>query len=171
MKVIIGSDHAGLELKQYLKPYITDSLGHELEDVGVYEAKPADYPDIALKVMKRVRAHEGSRGILLCSTGQGMSMTANCYKRIRTALCPNTHEAEMSRKHNDANILAMGSDIVNHGIARNIVRKFLITDFSNEERYKRRIEKMESLKKKLEVGWVEKIKEKIKNKMIFKDSN
>lgn len=151
MKVFIASDHAGYDLKKYLKPYIEDSLKCGLEDVGVYEPKPVDYPDIALKLMKNVLAHEGSRGILLCSTGQGMAMSANCYRGIRTALCHSEHDAAMSRKKNNANVLAMGSSGIDYGIARNIVREFLTTDFSKEERHIRRIEKMEKRKKKLRI--------------------
>lgn len=153
MKVIIASDHGGWELKQYLIPYIKNSLKYELEDVGIYEPKAVDYPDIALELMKRVLNYKGSMGILLCSTGQSMCIAANCYKGIRTALCHDVYEAGMSRKHNDANVLAMGSKTVNHGIARNIVREFLTTDFSNEEEDLRRIKKMEKRKKKLRTRW------------------
>lgn len=162
MKVFTGCDHAGLELKKYLIPYIEGSLGLELEDVGVYEAKQTDYPEIALAVMKKVLANKGSMGILICSTSHGMYMSANCYKGIRTASCHSVYSARMSREHNDANILAMGNDIVNHGIARNIVKEFLNTDFSNEERHVRRIEKMEKLKRELKVGWMETLRKKLK---------
>ena len=152
MKVFIGSDHAGLPLKHYLIYFIERFLGYDLEDVGAYDAKPVDYPDIALDVMKKVLKHEGSMGLLICATGQGMNMAANCYKGIRTALCHDVYLARRSREHNNANILALGREIaVDYGMVRDIVRIFLTTPFSNEERHVRRIKKMERPKKKLEL--------------------
>jgi len=141
-KIYIGSDHAGYELKNQLKKYI-ESLKFDVVDVGVFSPESADYPDIAKKVAKKVLNNSSAYGLLICGTGIGMSIAANRFKNIRAAECANEKMAELSRKHNNANILCLGARILNFAAAKKITRKFLQTDFESEARHLRRIKKIE----------------------------
>jgi ribose 5-phosphate isomerase B len=149
MKIAIGSDHAGFELKKELIEYIT-SLNHQYEDFGTYNEDSVDYPDFGIKVGRRVVNGECARGVLVCATGIGMSITVNKIKGIRAALCCNTMTAKLSRQHNDANILVLGAKIVEPDIAKEILRIFLETDFSYEERHVRRLNKIKELERAAE---------------------
>ena len=142
MKIAIGSDHGGFELKQAVMEHLTER-GIEFKDFGCYDSKSCDYPDIAKPVAHAVADKEYDFGILICGTGIGMSITANKIKGIRAALCSDCFSAEATRLHNDANILAMGGRVVGPGLALKIVDTFLDTPFSNEERHIRRINKIE----------------------------
>lgn len=141
MKVLLGSDHAGFHLKEDLKKFI-QSLGHEVEDYGIYTDEPFDYPDVAIRLAKDVAEGKGARGILICGTGVGMSIAANKVKGIRAALCHDVFSARASREHNNANILTMGERVIGKGLAREIVKVWLETDFQGE-RHARRLEKIE----------------------------
>lgn len=141
MKVLLGSDHAGFYLKEDLKVFI-QSLGHEVEDYGVYTDESSDYPDVALRVAEDVVKGKGERGILVCGTGVGMSIAANKVRGIRAALCHDVFSARASREHNNANILTMGERVIGKGLAREIVKVWLETDFQGG-RHARRVEKIE----------------------------
>lgn len=140
MRILIGSDHAGFRLKEDLKGYIA-SLGHEVEDYGVYEDAPFDYPDVAFRVAEDVAQGKGDRGILICGTGVGMSIAANKVRGIRAALCHDVFSARASREHNDANILTMGERVIGAGLAREIVRVWLESSFQGD-RHARRVAKI-----------------------------
>jgi ribose 5-phosphate isomerase B len=141
LKVLLGSDHAGFYLKEDLKVFI-QSLGHEVEDYGVYTDESSDYPDVALRVAEDVVKGKGERGILVCGTGVGMSIAANKVRGIRAALCHDVFSARASREHNNANILTMGERVIGKGLAREIVKVWLETDFQGG-RHARRVEKIE----------------------------
>jgi len=141
LKILLGSDHAGFYLKEDLKAFV-QSLGYEVEDYGVYTDESSDYPDVALRVAEDVVRGKGERGILICGTGVGMSIAANKVRGIRAALCHDVFSARASREHNNANILAMGERVIGKGLAREIVRVWLETDFQGG-RHARRVEKIE----------------------------
>ncbi|CAK7010075.1 MAG: Putative sugar phosphate isomerase YwlF [Desulfovibrio sp.] len=138
--VYMGSDHAGLALKETLCSALRD-MGWTVEDVGAYTGESCDYPDFAHTVCTRV-LETGSFGILICGTGIGMSMTANRHKGIRAALCTHEFHARATREHNDANILCLGERVTAPGLAVELAKIFLTTEFAGG-RHQRRIEKIE----------------------------
>lgn len=140
MRVLVGCDHAGFHLKEDLKEYLL-SLGHEVEDYGVYSDDSADYPDVAFRVAEDVVLGKGDRGILICGTGVGMSIAANKVRGVRAALCHDVFSARASREHNNANILTMGERVIGRGLAREIVRVWLESEFMGD-RHARRIAKI-----------------------------
>ena len=142
MRIALGCDHRGLNLKQAIASLVSGA-GHNCEDFGCYNAASVDYPDIARKVAEAVAGGEFDRGILICSTGIGMSITANKVKGIRAALCHNPFTACRARQHNDANVLCLGSDIVGQGMAEETVRVFLDTGFEGG-RHARRLDKIKA---------------------------
>jgi len=146
MKIAFGCDHAGVELKKELINY-TISLDYEYEDFGTYNEDSVDYPDFGIKIAKRVANGEFERGVLICGTGIGMTITANKIVGIRAALCCNTMMARLCREHNDANILVLGARIVAPTSAKEILKVFLETEFSNEKRHIRRLNKIKELEK------------------------
>lgn len=141
MKLAVASDHAGFEMKEKIREHLT-SEGHTVEDFGCYSAESCDYPDYARKLCETVLAKTCERGVLICGTGLGMSYTANRYKGIRAALCMNTRMAEMSRAHNDANVLVLGSRLIDCAAARDILRVWMETPFEGG-RHLRRIRKID----------------------------
>jgi ribose 5-phosphate isomerase B len=134
----IGCDHAGYELKNEVMEHLRERK-IEFKDYGTYSKESCDYPVFAKKVAKAVASGEAERGILICGTGIGISISANKVKGIRCALCHDCFSAEATRLHNDANILAMGGRVIGTGLALKIVDIFLDTPFSGEERHKKRI--------------------------------
>ncbi len=143
MKVIIGSDHAGFDLKNTCKAYLeTKSDIDTLFDAGVFTRESSDYPDIAHKVAHVVSTGEYSRGILICGTGLGMSITANRHKGVRAALCHNLYTAKMGRLHNDANILVLGARVIGEGIALEMLDVFFETVFEGG-RHQIRLDKID----------------------------
>ena len=140
MRVIIGSDHGGFRLKQEIRNLL-EEMGIAYEDVGCDCSDSVDYPDYALPVAERVAKGEFDRGILVCGTGIGMSIAANKVKGIRCAVVSDEFSARMSREHNDANVLALGERVVGPGLAREIVRIWLTTDFAGG-RHGRRVAKI-----------------------------
>ena len=138
----IGCDHAGYELKQEIIKHLEEK-GIEYKDFGCYSEEAVDYPVYGKLVGHAVADGECEKGILICGTGIGISITANRYKGIRAALCTDCFCAEATRQHNDANILAMGGRVVGPGLAIKIVDTFLNTPFSGAERHARRIGKIE----------------------------
>lgn len=147
MKIAIGSDHAGFELKRDLCDFIK-GLGHEISDLGTNSTCSVDYPDYAEAVANSVSQGIYDRGILICGTGIGMSIVANKFKNIRAALCNDIYTAKMSRLHNDANILCMGSRVIGKGLAMEIVKTWLETDFEGD-RHAKRIEKINFIERKV----------------------
>ena len=146
MKIYIGSDHGGFELKQALVPFLID-LGHEVDDQGTDSSASVDYPNYAKKVGQAVVADKVSLGIVICGTGIGISLAANKVKGIRCALLSDVVSARLTREHNDTNMMAMGAGIVGNILAQQIVDTWLGTEFSGGERHQRRIDKMMALEK------------------------
>ena len=140
VNIAIGCDHAGFELKEHLKAFL-ESEGHKVEDCGTYDEQSVDYPDFASKVADAVAAGSTERGLLICGTGLGMSMTANKVKGIRAALCHDSYTARMAREHNDANILVRGGRGTGKGLAEEIASIFMTTPFAGG-RHTRRVEKI-----------------------------
>ncbi len=140
--IAIGCDHGGFELKQEIMKHLQDR-NLEYKDFGCYSTDSVDYPEYGKAVANAVAAGECERGILICGTGIGISITANKVKGIRAALCTDCFMAEATRLHNDANILALGGRVVGAGLALKIVDTFLDTEFSNDERHIRRIAQIE----------------------------
>ena len=143
MRVAVGSDHRGIELKKSIIDLLK-KLGYEYNDFGGYSDDPVDYPDIAKEVALAVAGRKYDHGILICGSGIGMSIAANKVKGVRAALCCNVLNAERARLHNDANILCLGQGIVGEKIALNIVKAYLLTSFEGG-RHERRIEKIKSM--------------------------
>ena len=148
VKLVIGCAHGALELKEAVKKVLAEFDDIQVEDMGTYTEASVDYPDIAEKVCGKITAGEADRGILLCGTGLGISIAANKVKGIRAALCHDVFSARMSREHNDANVLAMGGRVIGFGPAGEIVRTWVTTEFSHDERHQRRIDKMMALAEK-----------------------
>ena len=136
--IALGCDHGGYDLMQEVIAHL-DEKGIEYKNFGTFDTKSTDYPIYARKVVKSILSGESEKGILICGTGLGISITANRFKGIRAAVCHDCFSAEATRQHNDANILAMGGRVVGPGLALMIVDTFLNTPFSEDERHKRRI--------------------------------
>ncbi len=145
MKIAIASDHGAYALKEHLKEYLT-AQGHELSDCGTHSAESCDYPDFGAAAARMVASGACERGIVLCTTGIGISITANKVKGIRCALCHDPWSAEMTRRHNDANMLAMGAGVVGPNLAERIADVFLSTGFEGG-RHQRRVDKVMALEK------------------------
>ena len=141
--IALGCDHGGYDLMQEVIAYL-DGKGIAYKNLGCDDSKTSvDYPDYGRKVAKAILSGECDKGIVICGTGIGISITCNRYKGIRAALCSDCFSAQATREHNDANILAMGGRVVGPGLAVKIVDTFLNTEFSEDERHKRRISKIE----------------------------
>ncbi len=145
MKIIIGSDHAGFELKEMLRQELTAS-GYELIDVGAYAYdKDDDYPDSAAAVARAVAGGQGERGILLCGSGVGASIAANKIKGVRACLCHDIYSATQGVEHDNMNVLCLGGAIVGPALARKLVAGFLAAKYQAEERFERRLQKVLAL--------------------------
>ena len=140
MKISIASDHGAYELKERLKAHMAEQ-GHEVLDQGTYGPESCDYPDFGRAAARLVSDGTCDRGVVLCTTGIGMSMVANKVEGVRCALCHEPLSAEMTRRHNDANVLAMGAGMVGPELARRILDVFLTTPFDGG-RHQRRVDKM-----------------------------
>ena len=138
--IALGSDHGGLALKQHVMKYL-DAHGLAYKDYGCYTSESCDYPDFGRAAAEAVASGECDRGIVVCTTGIGISIAANKVKGIRCALCTDPLMAEMTRRHNDANMLAMGAGIVGYNLAERMVDVFLTTEFEGG-RHARRVDKI-----------------------------
>ncbi len=138
MKVAIGCDHGGIDLKQTVVAVLQE-LGHEIDDQGCFSEESVDYPNFAQAVCSLVKDGSCERGILVCGTGIGMSMAANRFPEIRAALCTETFSARMSREHNNANVLCLGARVTGPGLAAEIVRTWMTVDFAGG-RHQQRID-------------------------------
>lgn len=143
MKIAMASDHGGLDLKKRVKQYL-EECGHQVVDFGTYTADSCDYPDFARPCAEAVANGSCERGIVVCTTGIGVSIVANKVKGVRCALCTNSDMATMTRRHNNANVLAMGQRYVDFDTAKQIVNAFLSTPFDGG-RHQRRVDKIETL--------------------------
>ena len=146
MKIAIACDHGALDLKNMLLAHL-ESKGHQVTDFGTHTTASCDYPEFAAAAAKAVASGECERGIVLCTTGIGVSITANKVKGIRCALLSDVVSARLTREHNDTNMMAMGAGIVGNLLAQQIVDTWLETEFSGGERHQRRIDKMMALEK------------------------
>jgi ribose 5-phosphate isomerase B len=146
MKIALGADHGGFELKEEINKYLKENA-YEVKDFGTYSTESCDYADYSLKVAEAVANKEFDFGILICGTGIGIGIAANKVPGIRAALCSDTFSAHATREHNDANILTMGQRVVGAGLAIDIVKTFLETKFEGD-RHIRRINKISDIEKK-----------------------
>jgi ribose 5-phosphate isomerase B len=149
MRIVLGSDHAGFEMKQELVAFVKQ-LGYETLDVGTNSTAAVDYPDFAEAVGEAVRSGVADRGILICGSGVGASVAANKLPGIRAGLCHDCYSAHQGVEHDDMNVLVLGSRIIAGMLAQELVRAFLGAKFSNEERHLRRLNKVKALEKKFE---------------------
>ena len=140
MKIAVGSDHRGFATKEQIRALL-EGLGHEVQDFGTYATESCDYPEVGLRVAEQVSEGAMHRGILICGSGIGMSITANKVEGVRAALCYDAFSAEMSRRHNDANVLCIGADRVSDVMIADMVRAWVGTEFEGG-RHARRIEKI-----------------------------
>jgi ribose 5-phosphate isomerase B len=143
MKVIIGSDHAGYDLKEEIRNYLSEKGRYSIKDVGAFSVEPVDYPLVGHELAKHIAEGSFTRGILICGSGIGMSIVANRYRKVRAALCHNLYTVRLSRKHNDANVLVLGGRVLGTGLALEMVELFLSTDFEGG-RHLRRVEEIDS---------------------------
>jgi ribose 5-phosphate isomerase B len=142
MNVIIGSDHAGFDLKEEIKRSLSEKGEYPVTDMGTFSNEPVDYPVIAHQVAKKISEGKFRSGILLCGSGIGMSIVANRYPNVRAALCSNLYAVKVSRQHNDANILVLGGRVLGTDLALEMVDLFLHTHFEGG-RHQRRLEQIE----------------------------
>jgi RpiB/LacA/LacB family sugar-phosphate isomerase len=148
MRIVLGADHAGFEMKRDLVAYVR-GLGYEVEDVGTTSStEPDDYPDFAEAVGTGLREGRAERGILICGSGVGVSVAANKMPGIRAAICHDTYSAHQGVEHDDMNVLVLGSRIIGQQLARELVRHFLAAKFSGEERHVRRLAKVKAIEAK-----------------------
>ena len=147
MKIVVGSDHAGFELKEALKPELR-RLRHRVVDVGTNSVAPVDYPDYAEAVALAVRKGRARRGILICGSGVGASVAANKLPGIRAGLCHDTYSAHQGVEHDDMNVLVLGARVVGGELAKELVRAFLRARFSGEARHRRRLKKVLELERR-----------------------
>ena len=141
--IALGSDHGGLALKRHVMEYL-DARGLEYQDFGCYTAESCDYPDFGEAAARAVASGEYDRGIVICTTGIGISIAANKVQGIRCAHCADSLEAEMTRRHNDANMLAIGAGFTGKNLAERMVEVFLSTDFEGG-RHERRVNKLNAI--------------------------
>jgi ribose 5-phosphate isomerase B len=145
--IAIACDHAAFEVKNQLIAFL-EQKGYQIADKGCFSSDSVDYPDLALAACKEVSAQNADKAILLCGTGIGMSIAANKIKGIRCGLCRSTFEAEMTRQHNNANVLAVGARVSCFEDIKAIALTFLSTEFSNESRHQQRLDKIASIENK-----------------------
>ena len=144
MKIALACDHGAIEYKDILKDWLVEE-GYEVEDFGTHSKDSMDYPDTVIPACESVTSGKNDRGIVLCSTGVGVSVTANKVKGIRCALLSDPMSARLTREHNDTNVLAMGQFVIGEQMMKEIAKVWLTTQFSNGERHCRRIEKVMKL--------------------------
>ena len=143
MKIALGCDHGGYALKEQIKTWLAE-MGHEAEDFGCYNLDSCDYPDFGAAAARAVAEGKCDRGIVICTTGIGISIAANKIKGIRCAHCADCLQAEMTRKHNDANMMAIGAGFTGKNMTERMVAAFLTTEFEGG-RHQRRVDKITAL--------------------------
>jgi ribose 5-phosphate isomerase B len=147
MKVVIGSDHAGYQLKNAMGDLLR-SMGNEVLDIGAFNENPSDYPDFAEAVGRAVLDGRAERGVLVCGSGVGASVAVNKLPGVRGGMCHDTYSAHQGVEHDDINVLVLGSRVIGVALAQDLVRAFLGAKFSNEERHVRRLGKVKALETK-----------------------
>lgn len=147
MRVAIGADHAGFELKEELAKAVAGA-GHAVTDLGTHSDDPVDYPQYAAAVARSVASGKAERGIVVCGSGAGASIAANKVRGIRAAVTHDTYSAHQAVEHDDANVIALGSRVVGSALARELVLAFLDARFSGEERHVRRLHQVEELERR-----------------------
>ena len=148
MKVVLASDHRGFRLKDILKQFLNDRR-IETIDVGCFSADSVDYPDYGGPAAEKVSRGECDRGIVMCGSGIGMCIIANKFPNVRCALCHNTQAAQMSRRHNDTNVLSLAADVIDETLARSIVKTWIETEFEGG-RHQRRLNKIRAIENQRE---------------------
>lgn len=152
MKLVIGSDHAGFALKEEVRANLA-AAGHEVIDVGAFNADPSDYPDFAVLVGDAIKRGDAPRGILICGSGVGVCVAANKIPGIRAGMCHDTYSAHQGVEHDDMNVLVLGARIIGSELAFELVRAFVAAKFmSNEERFQRRFKKVLAIESKYSCG-------------------
>jgi ribose 5-phosphate isomerase B len=147
MKIVIGSDHAGMNLKRAIKQML-DEAGYEVRDFGPDSVEPVDYPDYILPVAEAVVQGEADLGIFPCGSGLGPAIAANKVPGIRAVTCHDVYSAKSARRDNDANILTMGERVIGVGVALEVVKAWLSEPYSHAERHQRRLDKIQAAEKK-----------------------
>jgi len=144
MRVAVGSDHAGFELKRDLAGYLAQQ-GHEVIDLGTHSTAPVDYPDTAEAVATAVRNGQADRGLLVCGSGAGVSVAASKFPGIRAAVCHDTYSARQAVEHDDLNVLCLGARVIGPALARALLDAFMAASFANGEQHLRRIAKIDAI--------------------------
>lgn len=153
MKVVLGSDHGGFDLKGIIAAFLAIK-GHEVTDVGCYTSEPSDYPDFARAVARLVADGQAERGILVCGSGVGASVAANKIHGIRAAICHDTFSAHQGVEDDDMNVLCLGERVIGRELAKELVSAFLAARFSGAERHVRRLRKVEAMEREVTPGSV-----------------
>lgn len=151
MRIVLGADHAGFELKQNLVEFVK-SLGHQTIDVGTDSTAPVDYPDFAAAVGHAVREGRADLGVLICGSGVGASVAANKIRDVRAGLCHDCYSAHQGVEHDEMNVLVLGSRVIGPELARDVVGRFLSAKFTGEERHMRRLAKVKELERTFLAG-------------------
>jgi RpiB/LacA/LacB family sugar-phosphate isomerase len=149
MRIVLGSDHAGFEMKQLLIAFVK-GLGHEVVDVGTDSTAPVDYPDFAEAVGQAVRSNQVDRGILICGSGVGASIAANKLPGVRAGLCHDVYSAHQGVEHDAMNVLVLGSRVIASELAKDLVARYLTAQFTHEERHVRRLAKVAKLEERFQ---------------------
>lgn len=144
MRIAIGADHAGFELKRDLAGYLAQG-GHEVTDLGTHSTAPVDYPDMAEAVAQAIRNGQADRGVLVCGSGAGASVAACKFPGVRAAVCHDAYTARQAVEHDDLNILCLGSRVIGPALARTLVDAFLGATFTGEERHMTRLRKIDAI--------------------------
>jgi RpiB/LacA/LacB family sugar-phosphate isomerase len=147
MRVVMGSDHAGFNLKKELAGFVI-SQGHEVIDVGTESTDPVDYPDIAEALGKELLENRADRGIFICGSGIGASIAANKIPGLRAGLCHDTYSAHQCVEHDNVNVLVLGARVIGIELAKEITKAFLLAEYTAEERHQRRLKKLSALERK-----------------------
>ncbi|HET9705071.1 MAG TPA: ribose 5-phosphate isomerase B [Vicinamibacterales bacterium] len=144
MRIAIGADHAGFEMKRDLSGYLAKS-GHEITDIGTHTAAPVDYPDIASGVAQAVRNGQADRGILVCGSGAGAAIAACKFPGIRASVCHDAYTARQAVEHDDLNVLCLGARVIGTELAKTLVDAFVAAAFSGDERHMKRLAKIDAI--------------------------
>ena len=147
MRVVLGSDHAGFEMKQKIVSYV-ERLGHQVLDVGTHDTSPSDYPDYAEALAMAILENRADRGIMICGSGVGASIATNKIPGIRAGVCHDCYSAHQGVEHDNMNVLVLGARVIGLEVAYNLVEVFLDAQFSCEERHMRRLAKLQKLETK-----------------------
>jgi RpiB/LacA/LacB family sugar-phosphate isomerase len=149
MRIVLGSDHAGFEMKQNILAHV-QAMGHEVVDVGTSSTSPVDYPDYAEAVGMAIINKEADRGILICGSGVGAVVAVNKIPGIRASICHDCYSAHQGVEHDDLNVLVLGARVIAHELAQDLVWLFLNAQFTSEERHMRRLDKLKALETKFQ---------------------